>query len=439
MAKDAQGHPVTGTAASIAALDRAIYDYYAWRGDPLGTLRVAAATDPAFTLGSSAVASLLLLGGVRGDALAVSEAIASAEARIGGGTRREHLHLEAAKAWARGEIIRGAAIWEEILLDHPTDALALRFAHDTYFYLGHSNSIRDSVARVLPAWSEGDPLRGFVLGQYAFGLEEAGELGRAESVGRRALEIHRDDAWAVHAIAHVLEMAGRQEEGIGFLLETSPHWKDSRWLAVHNWWHLAVYLIEVGRGGEVLPRYDQFIRGKIKDDALLDLVDAAALLWRLELAGFEVGERWTEISAQWLTHVDDHVLAFNDLHIAVAATGAGDAAGRERLSASLERYAAQGRGDNREITVDVGVYLVQAVLAYGDGNYQRVIDLLLPIRYKWMRIGGSHAQRDLLTQTLIAAAIKANNGKLARALLVERQTWRPTHRTRLLQGAIAPL
>jgi hypothetical protein len=436
MAKDLQGLALTGSAASAATLDRAIHDYYAWRGDPLALLRSAAQDDPAFTLGNSAVASLLLLGGARGDAPAVGAALAAAEAWIGGATRREHLHLEAAKAWSRGDILGGAAIWELILLDHPTDALALRFAHDTYFYLGHSNSIRDSVARVLPAWPQDDPLHGFVLGQHAFGLEEAGEIGKAEATARRALEIHSDDAWAAHALAHVFEMAGRQEEGIGFLVQTSPDWKDSRWLAVHNWWHLAVYLIEVGRGAEVLPRYDAFVRDKIKDDSLLDLVDAAALLWRLELAGIAVGDRWSEISDQWLTHVDDHVLAFNDLHIALAATGARDANGRARLAASIDRYVAQGQGDNRAITADVGSGLVEAVFAFGDRNYQRVIDLLLPNRYQWIRIGGSHAQRDLLTQTLIAAAIGAGNRKLARALLNERAGWRPTHRTRQLQDAI---
>jgi hypothetical protein len=199
-----------------------------------------------------------------------------------------------------------------------------------------------------------------------------------------------------------------------------------------------VYLIEVGRGAEVLPRYDSFIRDKIPDDSLLDLVDAAALLWRLELAGFAVGDRWNEISRQWLTHVDDHVLAFNDLHIALAAAGAGDTQGRTRLLSSLDRYVAHGTGDNRDITADVGRRLVDAVLAFADRNYQRVIELLLPVRYKWIRIGGSHAQRDLLTQTLIAAAAAAGNIKLARALLIERETWRPTHRTRDLQRAIIP-
>ena len=131
MAKDLQGLSVSGSDASAAALDAAVHAYYAWKDDPIGTLSAATALDPSFTLGHSAVASLYLLNGVRGDNPLVVDEIAKAEAGIAGATRREHLHLLAAKAWARGAIIDATDHWEEILLDHPQDALALRFAHDT--------------------------------------------------------------------------------------------------------------------------------------------------------------------------------------------------------------------------------------------------------------------------------------------------------------------
>ena len=68
--------------------------------------------------------------------------------------------------------------WERILADHPTDALALRLVQDAYFFLGRSAAIRDCAERVLPAWDRDNPLAGFVLGLYAFGLEETGDLKR---------------------------------------------------------------------------------------------------------------------------------------------------------------------------------------------------------------------------------------------------------------------
>lgn len=49
-------------------------------------------------------------------------------------------------------------MWEDILVDHPTDMLALKFAHDSYFYQGAQVAMRDSVARVLPYWKPHIPL-----------------------------------------------------------------------------------------------------------------------------------------------------------------------------------------------------------------------------------------------------------------------------------------
>jgi tetratricopeptide (TPR) repeat protein len=431
MAKDLQGLDIAGAPASAAALDRAVTEYLAWKGDPIAVLQEAVDRDPAFTLGASAIASLFLLNGFRGDNPAVTRAIGAAEAAISGASSREKRHLAAAKAWAAGEIVAATGVWEDILVDHPTDALALRFAHDSYFYLGHSLSIRDSVARVLPAWDRASPSYGFVLGQYAFGLEEAGELRRAEEVGRDAIARNAEDAWAVHAVAHVLETESRQSEGVDFLKASRPSWSKAHALSVHNGWHLALYLIEEGRFDEVLADYDAFVAPRIGADSLLDLVDASALLWRLELAGADVGTRWSPLASQWLTHVDDHVLVFNDLHLALAVARAGDAEGVARLRRSLDDYQRHGSGDNREITVDVGRRLVDGALAFAQGDYADAVQAILPVRYKVIRIGGSHAQRDLVTQTLIAAAERAGQASLARALLAERLAVRPTARTRL--------
>ncbi len=428
MAKDLQGLFVTGTPASAEALDLAIADYYAWKGDPVAALQGAATLDPTFMLGHAATASLFLLSGFRGDNAAVVAALNSAAAVSKGATSREQRHLTAAQAWANGAIIQATNIWEDILLDHPTDALALRFAHDTYFYLGHSLSIRDSIARVLPAWGEDDPFHGYILGQYAFGLEESGELHKAEVIGMKAIALNPEDGWAVHAVAHVYETDARQKKGIDFLKHSQPNWSKAQALAVHNGWHLALYLIEEGEFASVLADYDKYVAPKLKLDSILDLVDAAALLWRLELAGADVGNRWQPVAEQWLTHADDHVLVFNDLHITLAISRSGSAEVKERFLASMDRYVAEGNSDNQVFTREVGRTLIDAVFAFASGDYRRAISLILPVRYKVIRIGGSHAQRDLVTQTLIVAAERAGDWRLAQALLSERLAIRHTPR-----------
>lgn len=434
MSKDRQGLTVTGSGASVAALDRVLHDYYAWTGDILGELDGAVKADPGFALGHATMATILNLGGFRGDHPAVTAAIAAAESRAAGTTERERAHLAVARDLAAGAMRSAARRCEAILLDHPRDALALRYATDLYYYLGDSAAIRDTVARVLPLWDEADPLFGFLLGRYAFGLEEAGELDRAFAVARRALAINPEDAWATHATAHVYEMSARQADGIRFLEETHRHWKAGKWLSVHNGWHLAVFLIEAGRGDEVPGKYDAFVRPRLKDNFILDLIDAASLLWRLELAGIDVADRWCEVAAVAAARIGEHVLVFNDLHVACATAGAKDRAATRWLIESVDRFLAAGAGDTQAIMGDVGRDLILAMDAFGNGEWRRTVDLLLPLRHRVIAIGGSHAQRDLVNETLIAAAIRGEDWKLARALLAERAARRPTARSWRLYG-----
>ena len=296
MARDQQGLALAGAPELAAAFDRAIADYYGLTGDPVGVLKSALARDPGFALGGVAIAALSMIGGFRGDHPEVVSALRAAEAAIGRASEREQNHLAAAKAWARGEFSQAIMGWETILADHPTDALALRLVQDAYFFLGRSAAIRDCAERVLPAWDRDNPLAGFVLGLYAFGLEETGDLKRAEDFGREALARNPRDAWATHALAHVMETANRHEEGVAFLKSTRADWAHAHFMAHHNGWHLALFLIEQGRFDEVLADYDRFTAPKLADDATLDRIDAASLLWRLELAGVDVGDRWAPVA-----------------------------------------------------------------------------------------------------------------------------------------------
>ena len=430
MAKDQQGLALGGAPELAAAFDRAIADYYGLTGDPVGVLKSALARDPGFALGGVAIAALYMIGGFRGDHPEVMRALGAAERGIGRASERERRHLAAAKAWAQGETSLAILGWEGILIDHPTDALALRLVQDAYFFLGRSAAIRDCVERVMPAWDHGNPLASFILGLYAFGLEETGDLKRAEDFGREALACNPRDAWATHALTHVMETANRHEEGVAFLKSTRANWAPAHFMAHHNGWHLALFLIEQGRFDELLADYDRFTAPKLADDATLDRVDAASLLWRLELAGVDVGDRWAPVADTWMAHVDDHLLAFNDLHCAFAAARSPDRDHVSRLSRSLDDYQRLGSGDNRQVTAEVGRRLIDGALAFASGDYGRAVEAILPVCDDSVRIGGSHAQRDIINLTLIAAAERSGQWRLAHALLGERVGVRPTPRTK---------
>jgi tetratricopeptide (TPR) repeat protein len=426
MAKDQQGLSAGGDPESARCFDRAMADYYGLTGDPVGILKQAVRRDKAFALGGVAIAALYMIGGFRGDHSEVANALRSADAAIAGASERERRHLAATKALAAGRMREAIRGWEAILAEWPTDALALRLVEDAYYFLGRPESIRDCAARVLPAWDRNNALTSFVLGLYAFGLEESGDLQRAEDVGREALARNPRDAWAAHALAHVMETGARPEEGVAFLEATASDWSAAHFMAGHNRWHLALFQIELGRIDEVLAEYDRVAAPKLADDATLDRVDAASLLWRLELLGVDVGDRWAAVAHHWMAHVDDHVLAFNDLHCALAAARSPDAGHAKQLVRSLEAYLRQGETDNHVVTGKVGRPLVEGMLAFAAGDYTRAVERILSVRGEAIRIGGSYAQRDVIEQTLIAAAERCGHWRLAHELLAERAAARPT-------------
>lgn len=405
--------------ANEAALNVALGEYLGWSGDPIATLSAAVEADPDFILGHTTIAALNSLSGVRGDAAQIRNALAAATARAGMATPRERLHLSAARAWAAGDIVDAATFWEAALKSNSRDLLALRLAHDTHFYLGASEKLRDVPLSVLSAYDDPQE-RGFVLGMAAFGLEETGSYENAQRAGHAAIELNPEDSWAIHAVAHVFEMQDRAGDGLAWLQGLEPFWAPAGGLAVHQWWHTGLFLIELGRFDEVLALYDDHIRGTASS-VVLDLVDAAALLWRLELLGVDVGARWKDLAPIWTGYAEDHVLAFNDVHIGFTLAAAGDEKAVDRLEASIVRHAGDESNISASINSDLGLPLIRALRAFRAGDYARTVDLLGPIYKYFATIGGSNAQRDLFIQTLGIAAFRSKRFNVAQAIIAERE------------------
>ena len=135
----------------------------------------------------------------------------AAEALADKANDRERGHIAAIRAWCGGDFYEAVRHWEAVLVEHPRDLLALQLAHLSDVLLGDVSDQRDVVARVFPDWSEGIPGYGYVLGLYSFGLEECRDFSRAEEYGRHAVAMNPKDAYAIHAVAHVMEMRGRQQ------------------------------------------------------------------------------------------------------------------------------------------------------------------------------------------------------------------------------------
>ncbi len=426
MPQDARGLAVTADdPAAVAHLDAAIESFCSLRRDSGEHLKRALASGRPLPLGSILRGYFMLLFGKREMLPRAEQAAAAAEAAFAavGGTPREHRHRAALQAWLRGDLPAALAAFEAVLAEHPRDLLALRLAQHLYFYLGMSFALRDSVARVLPAWDEGVPGFGYVLGCRAFGLEECGELRAAEAAGRRAVACNPRDIWAAHAVAHVCEMENRVADGNAWLDALEPDWPGVNNFACHVHWHRCLFLLESRRFDEVLERYDREVRPDSTDEQL-DISNAVALLWRLEQLGVDVGARWTELAERSRLHIGDHILVFPDMHYAMALAAAGDDAASAQWMDSARRYAAVSRETQAEVMREVGLALAAGAVAHRRREWSRAVELLLPIRQAIVRIGGSHAQRDLFHRMLIDAALRAGRPELARMLLGERAATR---------------
>lgn len=336
---------------------------------------------------------------------------------------RERRHLDAARAYARGDLHGAADRLAALSIEFPRDALALVVGHQLDFFLADAPRLRDRISGTLVSWDDGDPWYGFLLGMQAFGLEECGLYPLAEASGMRALEVEPRDVWAHHAVMHVHEMQGRFDTGLDFANQRRADWETGNFFAPHNAWHEALMHIENGDTVSALAIYDRVLRNDGSDDIALEMLDAASLLWRLHILDHDVGDRWGPLAEAWNGKADQCWYVFNDMHATMALVGDGRLDDAHALVERLERYATadhDGSVSNVAMTRDVGLPVCAAIVAFGEKRYDEVVDRLYPIRRILQRFGGSHAQRDAVARTLLEAAIRINDRGLATALVSER-------------------
>jgi hypothetical protein len=429
---DPRGNPCgSGSAQARAAVETALWRMMSFYDTPLADLDAAMAADPGWAL-PHAMKAGFLLSLTEPSLLDEAAAHLSHARKLAGAApatpHRERAHLEALQQVAEGRWHAACRTWDELLIEHPRDALALQWAQLWDFYLGDAVGLRQRPARALPEWDEADPLYPCTLALYAFGLEESNLHAQAEEAGRRALALDPRVPWAVHAVAHVMEMQGRFEEGSAWLRQHQAAWAEGNGFAGHLWWHKALFRLEALDVAGALRLVDGHLSGAALQ-ITLQRVDAAALLWRLHLLGEDVSAQAAVLVEGWdLAEAHAGYYAFNDLHAVLAMLAAGQGGPAERhvaRCAGRAMAAEDARRANHQIAREVGLPLMRGVLAFARGDHAAACELMRPARALAQRFGGSHAQRDLIDQTLLAAAARGGSVALGRALLNERTMAKP--------------
>ncbi len=352
-------------------------------------------------------------------------------------TPRERLWVTALDRWLEGEPTGAVAAMEDVLKNHPTDTLSAKVSHAIRFILGDAQGMRRSIERVLDAHGSDHPCRGYVLGCHAFTLEETGEYDLAEAAGRAGLELAMDDAWGLHAVAHVYDMTARPDMGISLIETSAGAWTHSNNFRYHVWWHKALLHLDRGEMDVALGLYDAQVRAEKTDD-YRDISNATSLLVRLELEGVDVGPRWNELADIAQRRTDDGCVVFADLHYMLALTGADRPDAQAAMANRFKRDAARA-GEMQQRYARPGLSALDGLNAFAEGRYDAAFTALSSARPDMQSIGGSHAQRDVFERITIDAGLRAGRLDQTEAILEDRLSRRAGQADRFTRTRLAQL
>ena len=383
--------------AAGRAYNHALSAFTGYDADVVARVQVLQQADPNFALGHCLWGYVMMLSYSQAAVPVAAEAARTAAKHAAAGTAREQSHVRALGRWVAGDVDGALREWEAVLAVWPRDVLALRLLHANYFWLGRQAQMRASLERVASHWTESRPGHAGFLACLAFSLEETGDYDAAELIGRRAVELDPTDVWGAHAVAHVLEMQRRPEEGMAWLAALEPHWSGKGAFLHHLWWHRAMFHLARREFDAVLDLYDRRFRNLASPmvvampDFYVDVQNAASMLLRLELRGVKVADRWEELADKAQARIGDCVSVFTLPHWMMALAAAGrDAPAREMLQALQQ--------NTSPVVREVALPVCQAVLAHRRGEHEQAVSLMSPLLGRLQELGGSHAQREVFTQ-----------------------------------------
>ncbi|GFE63919.1 tetratricopeptide repeat protein [Litoreibacter roseus] len=384
--------------------------------------------EPDFALGQAVKGMFYLLLG-RSELIATARealGLAEASAMHTPVTPREHHFINALKIWMDGKPSGAIDHFEQVLANSPSDTLAMKLCHAIRFVLGDSIGMRASIERVMGAYGPDHVGRGYLMGCHAFALEETGEYARAKTVGRMGLAISPDDAWGLHAVAHVHDMTADAVGGIDWLTGREAAWAHCNNFRYHVWWHKALMHLDLGQTDVVLSLYDTEIRSDKTDD-YRDISNATSLLSRLELDGVDVGDRWEELAEISATRTEDGCLIFADLHYLLALIGGGKEDAISKLMGRMHEDTRRNQCEMDRLMASPGLSAAAGLEAFGEADYRTAFLNLAKARQTMQMAGGSHAQRDVFERLTIDAGIRAGFLDEAESFLRARTSKRDGH------------
>jgi tetratricopeptide (TPR) repeat protein len=370
--------------------------------------------DPHFALPHTARAHALL---ERGDAAAARAAMAATRSLVAGLSAREASHVAFFGLLVAGDAEAALAALPAHLNAWPRDSVVLGTTAFTNGLMGSSGRagqkrmLLELLDRLAPNY--GDDW--WFTAHHGMALSENGQHAAARAKIDRSLAQNPTNPWAAHARAHLAYEEGDPNAARAFLASWLPTYPRNGALYSHLSWHLALGHLEVGDPAAASRLFRQAFapdvhsgppRGKLND--------AVSFLWRWELAGHKRdADAWRMMHEFANRAFPSAGAAFSDLHIALAQVVAGNDVALEARARQIDELARTGRYPSGPLVPAVS----HAFAAFERRDLRAAIDALEPIADELERIGGSHAQLDLVRFTLLQAYLGADRPDDARRVL----------------------
>lgn len=275
----------------------------------------------------------------------------------------------------------------------------------------------------------------------AFVRQEQGRHDEAAALAERSFATEPRSGHAAHARSHVHYETGDHRAGHAWLSGWSRGLDPASPYAGHLSWHLALHELA---GGDVAAARERWARDLAPRDWAprdwaprewaprhadgrgstshapdpRELIDGGSLAWRLRMRGCPEPELSAASLASAARPLANVPVAFLALHVSLAAAAAGDTGLLEQVLAAQARTPPHVR--------DLLEPVVRALTALLDGRPGDAADELATIQDETGRFGGSHAQRDVLEETYLAALLAAGRAEEAGRLIERGLDRRPS-------------
>jgi hypothetical protein len=356
------------------------------------------------------------------------EAAAARELVARRGTERERGHVETLALAVEGNLPAALSSALRHLESFPRDAVVMSLplgAFGLFAFSGmadHDRARQELCERHAPDYGED----WWFLSNYGWAMTENGEVAKGRAMTERAFDMRRANAYAAHALLHAMFEGGSVADADALVTQWIGGYDRSGILYGHIYWHQALGALEVGDASKALSIYEKILQPSVTVAPPLNAMsDCASLLWRLLAYGHAVpANLWADAEAYAKAQFPKSSLPFVEMHMALlAAATYNQAALEERL-----RVIEQRLGDGKLAAGPVVPQICRAMNAFAGEDFRTCVTLLEPVLDDVVRIGGSHAQREIIEDTFIVALIRSGELPRAQTLLNHRLHRRPSPR-----------